>query len=398
MEIIAARTSFGNRGHTDRDNRPRPWRADGQHGRRLRHRITDRQVPCAPWQTGGVDIATAQELWQPRPGWLNTASYGLPPRPAWDDMMDALNEWREGRTSWEGWDATTQRAREAFARLVGVDSGDVAQGAQVSSLLGHVAASLPDGTRVLVPDVEFTSFLYPFLVHTDRGITVETVPTNAYLDAIRPGIGVVAFSLVQSSNGDVAEYRRIVDAARAVGALVLVDATQACGWLPFDASLADGVFAAGYKWLMTPRGTALAYLAPTLRERMRPLAAGWYAGERPYESFYGLPMVLANDARAFDTSTAWFSWVAMVPTLELVEAIGLEAIRDHNVALANRFLDGLGRPPGNSAIVTVEVAGAQERLAAAGVRAAVRAGRVRASFHVYTTERDVDMALDALTR
>ena len=31
-----------------------------------------------------------------------------------------------------------------------------------------------------------------------------------------------------------------------------------------------------------------------------------------------------------------------------------------------------------------------------GVRAAVRAGRVRASFHAYTTEADVDLALDAL--
>ena len=37
------------------------------------------------------------------------------------------------------------------------------------------------------------------------------------------------------------------------------------------------------------------------------------------------------------------------------------------------------------------------RLEAAGVRAAVRAGRVRASFHIYSTEHDVDLALDALT-
>ena len=66
------------------------------------------------------------------------------------------------------------------------------------------------------------------------------------------------------------------------------------------------------------------------------------------------------------------------------------------MALANRFLAGLGQPPGDSAIVTVDVPGAEERLATAGVRAAVRAGRVRASFHVYTTEADVDLALDAL--
>ena len=83
--------------------------------------------------------------------------------------------------------------------------------------------------------------------------------------------------------------------------------------------------------------------------------------------------------------------------MELIEHIGLEAIRAHNVAMANRFLVGLGRPPSDSAIVAVEVPGAELRLEAAGVRAAVRAGRVRASFHVYSTEHDVDLALDALT-
>lgn len=84
------------------------------------------------------------------------------------------------------------------------------------------------------------------------------------------------------------------------------------------------------------------------------------------------------------------------PALELVEQIGVAAIHDHDVALANRFLAGLGHPPGRSAIVTVDVPGAEEKLRRAGVRAAVRAGKVRASFHVYSTESDVDLALDAL--
>ena len=44
----------------------------------------------------------------------------------------------------------------------------------------------------------------------------------------------------------------------------------------------------------------------------------------------------------------------------------------------------------------VDVPGAEEKLRAAGVRTAVRAGRVRASFHIYSTEDDVDRALAAL--
>ncbi len=343
-----------------------------------------------------MKVADAQANWDPLPGWLNTASYGLPPRPAWDALQAVLADWRVGRMSWERWDDATQRARESFARLVGVDSEDVAVGAQVSQLLAPVAAAVPDGARVVIPEVEFTSNLFPWLVHTDRGVRVDTVPAAQLTDAIRPGTDVVAFSLVQSATGEVAPYRTVVEAARAVGAMVVVDATQACGWLPFDAALADVVVAGAYKWMMSPRGTAFAYVSPAVRDRVRPLAAGWYAGEDVHSSYYGPPLRLAKTARRLDVSPAWFNWVGTAPALELIEEVGVGAIQTHNVALANRFLAGLRQRPGDSAIVTVDVPGAEERLSAAGVRAAVRAGRVRASFHVYSTEHDVDMALDAL--
>ena len=343
-----------------------------------------------------MDVAEAQQLWDAEPGWLNTASYGLPPRPAWDALQHALGDWRAGRTSWEGWAETTGRGRAAFARLVGVDATDVAVGAAVSQVLAPVAAALPAGARVLVPELEFTSNLFPWLVQEARGVRVETVAVDKLADRVDAGTDVVAFSLVQSADGTVAAYQDIVEAARAHGALVVVDATQACGWLPFDASLADAVAVAAYKWLMSPRGTAFAYLAPELRDRLRPDAAGWYAGEDVYATYYGPPLRLAADARRFDVSPAWFSWVGTAPALELVERVGVAAIHGHNLSLANRFLAGLGRPPADSAIVTVDVPGAEERLRAAGVRAAVRAGRVRASFHLYTTPADVDLALNAL--
>jgi selenocysteine lyase/cysteine desulfurase len=342
-----------------------------------------------------MELEDAQQLWMARPGWLNTASYGLPPRPAWEALQSALADWRIGATSWEGWDEATIAARACFARLVGVPSADVTVGSQVSQLIAPVAAGVADGARVVVPDVEFTSNLFPWLVHGDR-LTVVTVPADRLIETVAAGCEVVAFSLVQSATGEVADYAGIVAAARRAGAMVVVDASQACGWLPFDASLADVVVVAAYKWLMSPRGTAFAYLGPSVRDALRPLAAGWYAAADVHGSYYGPPMRLAEDARRFDVSPAWFSWVGTAPALAVVEQLGVAAIHDHNVALANRFLAGLARPPGNSAIVTVDAPGAEARLAAAGIRAAVRAGRVRASFHVYSTEADVDLALDAL--
>ncbi len=335
-------------------------------------------------------------LWDARPGWLNTASYGLPPRPAWDAMQAALADWRAGRTSWEGWDESTARSRAAFARLIGVHAEDVAVGSAVSQLLAPVAAAVPDGAKVLLPEGEFASAVFPWLAQGGRGVRVRAVPVDKLAEAIESDTYLVAFGPVQSADGTVARYGDVVAAARAHGALVVVDATQACGWLPFDGAVADAVVVHAYKWLMSPRGSVFAYLSPALRERMTPSAAGWYAGEDVHASYYGPPMRLAASARRFDISPAWFSYVGAAPALELVERIGVAAIAEHDVRLANRFLTGLGRPPGDSAIVTVDVPGAQARLAAAGVRAAVRAGRVRASFHIYNTDADVDLALDAL--
>src|SRR5947209_7537859 len=110
-----------------------------------------------------MNVATAQKLWDPEPGWLNTASYGLPPRPAFEALQATLDDWRVGRTSWEPWDESTGRARASFARLAGVRYEDVAVAGSVSPLLAPIAAALPAGARVVAPDVEFTSNLFPWL-------------------------------------------------------------------------------------------------------------------------------------------------------------------------------------------------------------------------------------------
>ncbi|MFG1675842.1 aminotransferase class V-fold PLP-dependent enzyme [Micromonospora sp. NPDC049282] len=344
-----------------------------------------------------MELEQAQKLWQPEPGWLNTATYGLPPDPVFDAVQQMLVDWRAGGVSFEVWNESVDRSRAAFARLVGVDPADVSIGAAVSQLAAPIAAALPPRATVVVPEGEFTSILFPWLVQEERGVRVRTVPLAGLVDAIDADTDLVAFSVVQSADGAVAPYDEIVAAARAHGAFVVVDATQACGWLPFEAARADAVLVGVYKWLMAPRGVAFAYLAPALRERLRPDAAGWYAGQDPHASYYGTPLRLADDARRFDLSPSWLCHVGAAPVLELLADLDLTAVRDYDVALANRFLTGLGRPPGDSAIVTVEIPGAQEKLDRAGVRAAVRAGRVRASFHLYTTEADVDLALDALT-
>jgi selenocysteine lyase/cysteine desulfurase len=343
-----------------------------------------------------IPVLAYGSQWRPAGIYLNTASYGLPPEAAWNALQQALASWRAGDVSWEPWGAATEGARSDFAALAGVRPEEVAVGSTVSGLLGPVAESLPGGSRVLVPEEEFTSNLWPYLVHEHRGVRVRAVPAARLAESIDGASDVVAFSAVQSATGEVADLDAIETSARYHGAVTVVDATQACGWLPLDAARFDFVVCAAYKWLMSPRGSAFLTVRPEHLDSVRPSAAGWYAGEDVHSSYYGMPLRLAKSTRRLDTSPAWFSWVGTQPAIELVNRIGVPAIQRHNVELANAFRSGLGLEPGNSAIVSAEVPGAQARLEGTGVQASTRAGKLRTSWHVYNTMDDVTSTLKAL--
>jgi len=327
------------------------------------------------------------------PGYLNTASIGLPPRGARAELRDELSRWAQGRAEPPDYDAWVARARSAFARMVGVPAEHVAIGGAVSLFGGLVAASIPPGSQVLTCRDDFTSVLFPVLAHEHD---VRLLALDELAEAVSADTALVAVSAVQSADGRVADLDAIQAAAAAHGALTYLDATQGCGWLPLDASRFDFFTCAAYKWLLAPRGAAFMAVRPERAAQIRPAAAGWYAGQDPWASLYGPPLRLAADARRLDLSPAWFSWVGAAPALELLNEVGVEAIHDHDVQLANRFRAGLGMPDSNSAIVSVDTPGASERLTRAGIRAAVRAGGMRASFHLYNTDADVDRALAAL--
>jgi selenocysteine lyase/cysteine desulfurase len=328
--------------------------------------------------------------WEPAGVYLNTASYGLPPRASWEALQAALNDWRGGRTGWREWHDQTDVARAAWARIAGCAVDDVSVGANVSGLLGLVAASLPAGARMAAAEGDYTSLLWPFQVQGE----VRTVPVDRLAEAAADA-DVLAFSAVQSATGEVADLDAIAQVAEAHGVMTIVDATQALGWLPMEAGRFDVVACAAYKWLMAPRGTAFMSVRRSRLDAIEPVLAGWFAAEDVHSSYYGSDMQLASNARRLDTSPAWFCWVAAVPALELIERVGVERIHAHDVGLANRFREGLGLPPGDTAIVTAEAANV-ERLEAAGIIAPVRAGRLRTSWHAYNTEADVDRVLDVL--
>ncbi len=339
----------------------------------------------------------ARGEFDPEVVYCNTATLGLPPRRTVEALASTLADWRSGRSDAVGFDDSVERARTAFAGLVGVDAHSVAIGSVVSPFVGLAAAALPPGSEVLVAEGEFTSVSFPFLAQADRGVRVREAPLDRLAEAVRAGTTLVAVSAVQSSDGTLADLEAIRAATTDHGAQLLVDVTQAAGWLPVDAGRFDITVCGGYKWLLAPRGTAFMVVSQEAAAQLVPHGAGWYAGADRWDSIYGTPLRLAGDARRFDISPAWHSWVGQAESLGLLASLDPGALQAHCVGLANRFRLGAGLPPGDSAIVSLRVTpDAAARLAAANVVASVRAGRLRLSFHLVNGPDDADAVAEAL--
>ena len=175
-------------------------------------------------------------MFAPEPGtiYLDTATYGLLPRPTVEAMQQALLAWQAGSADWvEDWERAGDETRVLFARLIGASVDEIALVPTVSVGVGPVVAALRAGDEVVVPDEEFTSVLFPLLVAEQRrGVVVRQAPFDRLAEAITGRTTLVAFSLVQSQGGGAADLSGICAAARQHGARVLVDATHALPFYP----------------------------------------------------------------------------------------------------------------------------------------------------------------------
>ena len=331
--------------------------------------------------------------------YLAACTVGLPTRATRRAVLADLESSAAGHPDLAAYCAAVERSRALFASLVGTGAERVAIGSQTSVAAGMVASALPDGAEVLVPEGEFSSLVLPF-VHSGRGLIVRTAPLAELAAHVRPSTALVAFSIVQSATGEVADAVAISSAAAAHDALTLCDATQAVGWLRVEASVFDAVVCHAYKWLCAPRGVSFLTVSDRLGARMTPLNAGWYAGDDPWSSCYGAEVELARDARRFDVSPAWQAFVGTAPVLELFASLDPEELQAHATGLAAAFRAGMGiaEPVRPSAIVTWDDPEGCDlgRLTTAGITASGRSGRARVAFHVFNDADDVDLALAAL--
>ncbi|RRQ20569.1 aminotransferase class V-fold PLP-dependent enzyme [Thiohalobacter thiocyanaticus] len=318
----------------------------------------------------------------------------------------------EGSRHYLQWQQTEQRLRERLQRLIGARGVDeIALLKNTSEGLSFVAAGLDwhSGDNVVITNQEFPSNRVVWESLRPRGVEVRYAdvsvedPEQAVIDRVDDRTRLVALSAVQYGTGLRLDLRRIGRHCEDAEVLFCVDAIQQIGALPFDVreARADFVVADGHKWMLAPEGLALFYCRRELLQKLQPLEYGWHMLADP-GNFDNPDWQVAADARRFECgSPNMLGTYALEASLSLLEEIGMDRIGEAVLHRSQRIVEGVRtrfdhyelitrtQPERLAGIVTFRplqepVDDLFQRLRAAGVQCAQRAGGIRVSPHAYT--------------
>lgn len=330
---------------------------------------------------------------------------------------------------------TGERVRSLFSKLIdAADPDRIALIPAVSYGMGIVAQNLhrwpglAKKKHIVLIGEEFPNNVYAFeRTCQAHGLAVKTVDrpqaaenrgarwNEMLLESVTDQTALVVASRVHWIYGTVFDLEALGRRCREQGAMLVVDATQSAGVMPFDqqAVQADAVICAAYKWLLGPYGTGLGYFGPFFDDGVpieeswmnradsdqfsqltryqrayRPKAQRYNAGE--FSQFSQLPMLGA----ALEQLLAWEPLQLQAYCQELSSRFApqWEALGCQLEATAYRagHLFGLQLPDGADYNALVQ------RLAEHRCYVSLRGGALRVSPNVYNDAADLAVLTEVL--
>ncbi|HUG40529.1 MAG TPA: aminotransferase class V-fold PLP-dependent enzyme [Longimicrobiales bacterium] len=358
-----------------------------------------------------------------RKTYLNSCSLGALSGRAEARLDRFREEWHtHGASAWyETWMGRLAELRGRVATMIGADADEVALAASVSAALATIASAVDHRHRrkVVVAELDFPTLAYQWMGRPDlevvrvRSDDDATIALDRWADAVDGRTAILATSHVFFTTGAIQDLRALADIAHRAGALFLVDAYQGVGQVPVDVgdSGIDILVTGPLKWLMGGPGLAYIYVRRDLIPSLRPTVTGWFAAADQFD-FDIESLAFKEDARRFELGTPALPTVhTALGGQEIVDEIGVDAIRARNRALTDRLVDRAGAagfrmrlapdPGQRSAIVMLaadDPESAVAHLDRAGIITDARPGYVRVSPHFYNTEEEIDAVVDELGR
>ena len=345
------------------------------------------------------------------------------PRPVAEAMRQRIEDQElTGYEQFEGWMQQILGCRHLGAQLIGCAPEDISIVRSTSEGLSCVAEglALKKGDEVLVGEEEFAANVAPWLNLRRRGVrVVRFSQPDGRIDLpevearLTSSTRVIAVSWVAFHTGWVTPLSQLARLCRDHDALLVVDAIQGLGVIPFDMRTlgVDAVVADAHKWLLGPEGAGLMAITPELRSRLNPVLSGWRNTKLDRGSFFMEKLQFHEDGRRFEPGAGNSVGIAgLAAALDLIQDVGPDVIHarvEMLVRLLTRILIAHGwevYSPGSGHPVAGIVAGrhptvppraAVARLKERRIVCSVRQGNVRFSPHFYITKGEME-ALDRI--
>lgn len=355
--------------------------------------------------------------------YLNSCSLTPLPRRGRERIERFTQEWTDlgGRAWYDHWIGEYEALRTDVAGVLGAEADEIAVEPNVSAGLVGIASAIDYRARpkVVVADLDFPTDGHAFHAVAPRGARVEfvrspdrvRVPLELFERAIDERTAAVCTGHVYFTSGWIQDVKALADICHRKGALLIVDAYQSIGALPFDVHDAGVDYLVGgtLKWLMGGPGIAFLYARRDVADAARPSAVGWWGVADPF-AFDIEHLRPGVGARRFEYGTPAVAAIyAARAGIELLREVGIPTVRERHQLLSQRLLDG-ARAQGwtarcpleareRTSIVTLEhpePQAAVDALRADGVICDSRPGLIRLSPHYFNTLEEMDRALELL--
>jgi selenocysteine lyase/cysteine desulfurase len=357
-----------------------------------------------------------------RKTYLNSGSYCA----LANEVRAAFDAYMEDRllvgANWDVWVTKNESVRKLTATLLNASADEIAVTASVSAGLNALASALQftgPRNKVVVSDFEFPTNAQIWHAQEPRGARVVHVPraadgyipTEMFEKAIDEQTQLVAITHVCFRNGAKLDIPGIVRLARAKGAKVLLDCYQSVGSLDIDVKALDVDFAAGgmLKYLLGTAGIGFLYAKESCVRSLLPTNSGWFA-----QADISAMDITANrpapSARRFEAGTPpVVNCYAAEAGLKMLLKVGTPAIEKRNYALTRRCMQRLQEigwpsitPPQDErrgatvAVPSRNSEGLSAELMKQDIVTSYRDDNVRASFHFYNNDDDVETFIAAM--
>jgi kynureninase len=285
--------------------------------------------------------------------YLISHSLGAMPKGTYQRLNDYAETWAtRGVRAWaEGWWDMPVTAGNEVAQIIGADPNTVVMHQNVSicqSLILSCFELTPKKNKIVYSELNFPSVMYVYEAHARNGqLRIETVasddgitiPLERFLEAIDEETLLVPFSHVLFKSGFLQNAKAITERAHEVGAMVVLDAYQSAGTVPFNVKDLNVDFATGgsVKWLCGGPGAGYLYVRPDLQQKLQPKTTGWMAHEEPFA--FETELRYASDIRRFlHGSPAIPALYAAQSGFKIINEIGVEKIREKSVRQTTRLI------------------------------------------------------------